>query len=85
MNDDAAIKREKKLFAIEAEAIAALESHISMETLLRRSDLIFNAKGAVVLTHGKIWYNRTQDCRNDELHGTPSAFMHPNRMPFMAI
>jgi arabinose-5-phosphate isomerase len=78
MNADATIQKGKEIIRIEAEAIAALESHIN-GNFAASVDLIFNAKGRVVLTGmGKSGIIARKIAATMNSTGTPSAFMHPS-------
>jgi arabinose-5-phosphate isomerase len=78
MNAHAAIEKGKEIIRIEAEAIAALESRIN-GTFASAVDLIFNAKGRVVLTGmGKSGIIARKIAATMNSTGTPSAFMHPS-------
>jgi arabinose-5-phosphate isomerase len=78
MNADATIQKGKEIIRIEAEAIAALESHIN-GSFAASVDLIFNAKGRVVLTGmGKSGIIARKIAATMNSTGTPSAFMHPS-------
>jgi len=78
MNADATIQKGKEIIRIEAEAIAALESHIN-GNFAASIDLIFNAKGRVVLTGmGKSGIIARKIAATMNSTGTPSAFMHPS-------
>ncbi len=78
MNADAVIQKGKEIIRIEAEAIAALESHIN-GNFAASVDLIFNAKGRVVLTGmGKSGIIARKIAATMNSTGTPSAFMHPS-------
>ena len=78
MNVDATIQKGKEIIRIEAEAIAALESHIN-GNFAASVDLIFNAKGRVVLTGmGKSGIIARKIAATMNSTGTPSAFMHPS-------
>ncbi|MGA3288176.1 MAG: KpsF/GutQ family sugar-phosphate isomerase [Bacteroidota bacterium] len=77
MNADATIQKGKEIIRIEAEAIAALESHIN-GNFAAAVDLIFHAKGRVVLTGmGKSGIIARKIAATMNSTGTPSAFMHP--------
>jgi arabinose-5-phosphate isomerase len=78
MNAHATIEKGKEIIRIEAEAIAALESRIN-GTFASAVDLIFNAKGRVVLTGmGKSGIIARKIAATMNSTGTPSAFMHPS-------
>ena len=78
MNADATIQKGKEIIRIEAEAIAALESHIN-GNFAASVDLIFHAKGRVVLTGmGKSGIIARKIAATMNSTGTPSAFMHPS-------
>ena len=78
MNENAAIEKGKEIIRIEAEAIAALESRIN-GNFASAVDLIFNAKGRVVLTGmGKSGIIARKIAATMNSTGTPSAFMHPS-------
>jgi arabinose-5-phosphate isomerase len=78
MNAHAAIEKGKEIIRIEAEAIAALESRINGH-FASAVDLIFNAKGRVVLTGmGKSGIIARKIAATMNSTGTPSAFMHPS-------
>jgi arabinose-5-phosphate isomerase len=78
MNAHAAIDKGKEIIRIEAEAIAALESRIN-GNFAAAVDLIFNAKGRVVLTGmGKSGIIARKIAATMNSTGTPSAFMHPS-------
>jgi arabinose-5-phosphate isomerase len=78
MNALAAIEKGKEIIRIEAEAIAALESRIN-GNFASAVDLIFNAKGRVVLTGmGKSGIIARKIAATMNSTGTPSAFMHPS-------
>jgi arabinose-5-phosphate isomerase len=78
MNADATIQKGKEIIRIEAEAIAALESRIN-GNFAAAVDLIFNAKGRVVLTGmGKSGIIARKIAATMNSTGTPSAFMHPS-------
>ncbi len=78
MNADATIQKGKEIIRIEAEAIAALESHIN-GNFAASVDLIFNAKGRVVITGmGKSGIIARKIAATMNSTGTPSAFMHPS-------
>ncbi|MBN1398030.1 MAG: KpsF/GutQ family sugar-phosphate isomerase [Bacteroidetes bacterium] len=78
MNADAVIQKGKEIIRIEAEAIAALESHIN-GNFAASVDLIFKAKGRVVLTGmGKSGIIARKIAATMNSTGTPSAFMHPS-------
>jgi arabinose-5-phosphate isomerase len=78
MNADATIQKGKEIIRIEADAIAALESHID-GNFAAAVDLIFNAKGRVVLTGmGKSGIIARKIAATMNSTGTPSAFMHPS-------
>jgi arabinose-5-phosphate isomerase len=78
MNADATIQKGKEIIRIEAEAIAALESHIN-GNFAASVDLIFKAKGRVVLTGmGKSGIIARKIAATMNSTGTPSAFMHPS-------
>jgi arabinose-5-phosphate isomerase len=78
MNADATIQKGKEIIRIEAEAIAALESHIN-GNFAASVDMIFNAKGRVVLTGmGKSGIIARKIAATMNSTGTPSAFMHPS-------
>jgi arabinose-5-phosphate isomerase len=78
MNADATIQKGKEIIRIEAEAIAALESHIN-GNFASSVDLILNAKGRVVLTGmGKSGIIARKIAATMNSTGTPSAFMHPS-------
>jgi arabinose-5-phosphate isomerase len=78
VNANAAIEKGKEIIRIEAEAIAALESRIN-GNFASAVDLIFNAKGRVVLTGmGKSGIIARKIAATMNSTGTPSAFMHPS-------
>jgi arabinose-5-phosphate isomerase len=78
MNANAAIEKGKEIIRIEAEAIAALESRID-RNFASAVDLIYNAKGRVVLTGmGKSGIIARKIAATMNSTGTPSAFMHPS-------
>ena len=78
MNANAAIEKGKEIIRIEAEAVAALESRIN-ENFAVAVDIIFNAKGRVVITGiGKSGIIARKIAATLSSTGTPSAFMHPS-------
>jgi arabinose-5-phosphate isomerase len=78
MTSDATINKGKEIVRIEAEAITALESHID-EHFAAAIDLIFHAKGRVVITGmGKSGIIARKIAATMNSTGTPSAFMHPS-------
>jgi arabinose-5-phosphate isomerase len=78
MNADATIQKGKEIIRIEAEAIAALESHIN-GSFAAAVDLILQLKGRVVLTGmGKSGIIARKIAATLNSTGTPSAFMHPS-------
>jgi arabinose-5-phosphate isomerase len=77
MNADSTIQKGKEIVRIEAEAVAALESHIN-GSFAAAVDLIFSAKGRVVLTGmGKSGIIARKIAATMNSTGTPSAFLHP--------
>ena len=78
MNANAAIEKGKEIIRIEADAVAALESRIN-ENFAAAVDLIFNAKGRVVITGlGKSGIIARKIAATMNSTGTPSVFMHPS-------
>jgi arabinose-5-phosphate isomerase len=78
MNADQTIQKGKEIIRSEADAIAALESHID-SSFSAAVELIFNAKGRVVLTGmGKSGIIARKIAATMNSTGTPSAFMHPS-------
>jgi arabinose-5-phosphate isomerase len=78
MNANASIEKGKEIVRIEAEAIAALESRINGD-FASAVDLIFKAKGRVVLTGmGKSGIIARKIAATMNSTGTPSAFLHPS-------
>jgi arabinose-5-phosphate isomerase len=78
MNAEATIQSGKEIIRIEAEAVVALESRIN-GSFAAAVDLIFNAKGRVVLTGtGKSGIIARKIAATMNSTGTPSAFMHPS-------
>jgi arabinose-5-phosphate isomerase len=78
MNADSTIQKGKEIIHIEAGAVAALESRID-GSFAAAVDLIFNAKGRVVLTGtGKSGIIARKIAATMNSTGTPSAFMHPS-------
>lgn len=78
MTIDSTINRGKEIIRIEAEAVAALESRID-ENFAAAVDLIFNAKGHLVITGmGKSGIIAQKIAATMNSTGTPSAFMHPS-------
>ncbi|RPI05716.1 MAG: KpsF/GutQ family sugar-phosphate isomerase [Ignavibacteriae bacterium] len=78
MNAHAAIEKGKEIIRIEAEAVAALESRIN-GSFASVVELIFNAKGRVILTGiGKSGIIARKIAATMSSTGTPSAFMHPS-------
>jgi arabinose-5-phosphate isomerase len=78
MNANAAIEKGKEIIRIEAEAIAALESRID-NNFAAAVEMIFNAKGRVVLTGmGKSGIIARKIAATMNSTGTPSAFLHPS-------
>jgi arabinose-5-phosphate isomerase len=78
MNADATIQKGKEIIRIEAEAIAALESRIN-GNFAATVDLLFKAKGRVVLTGmGKSGIIARKIAATMNSTGTPAAFMHPS-------
>jgi len=78
MTPNATINKGKEIIRIEAEAITALESHID-EHFAAAIDLIFHAKGRVVITGmGKSGIIARKIAATMNSTGTPSAFMHPS-------
>lgn len=78
MNANAAIEKGKEIIRIEAEAVAVLESRINDE-FADAVDLIFNAKGRVVITGiGKSGIIARKIAATMSSTGTPAAFMHPS-------
>ncbi len=78
MTSNATINKGKEIIRIEAEAITALESHID-EHFAAAIDLIFHAKGRVVITGmGKSGIIARKIAATMNSTGTPSAFMHPS-------
>jgi arabinose-5-phosphate isomerase len=78
MNANASIEKGKEIIRIEAEAVAALESRID-KNFASAVDLIFNAKGRVVITGmGKSGIIARKIAATMNSTGTPSAFMHPS-------
>jgi arabinose-5-phosphate isomerase len=77
MNADSIIQKGKEIIRIEAQAIAELERHID-KGFAEAVDLIFNAKGRVILTGlGKSGIIARKIAATMNSTGTPSAFMHP--------
>ena len=78
MNAHAAIEKGKEIVRIEAGAVAALESRID-GNFAAAVDLIFNAKGRVVITGmGKSGIIARKIAATMSSTGTPAAFMHPS-------
>ncbi len=78
MNLDSTIEKGKEVIRIEAGAIAALESRIN-GNFAAAVDLIFRAKGRVVITGmGKSGIIARKIAATMNSTGTPSAFMHPS-------
>ena len=78
MDNTSTIKKGIEIVRIEAEAIAALESHID-QNFASAIDLILNAKGRVILTGiGKSGIIARKIAATMNSTGTPSAFMHPS-------
>jgi arabinose-5-phosphate isomerase len=78
MNADSTIQKGKEIIRIEAEAVAALESRIN-GNFAAAVDLLFNAKGRIVLTGmGKSGIIARKIAATMNSTGTPSAFMHPS-------
>jgi arabinose-5-phosphate isomerase len=78
MNLNSTIEKGKEVIRIEAEAIAALEPRIN-GNFAAAVDLIFSAKGRVVITGtGKSGIIARKIAATMNSTGTPSAFMHPS-------
>jgi arabinose-5-phosphate isomerase len=78
MNAHAAIEKGKEIVRIEAGAVAALESRID-GNFAAAVDLIYNAKGRVVITGmGKSGIIARKIAATMSSTGTPAAFMHPS-------
>jgi len=78
MNANAAIEKGKEIIRIEAEAVAVLESRIDNK-FADAVDLIFNAKGRVIITGiGKSGIIARKIAATMSSTGTPAAFMHPS-------
>lgn len=78
MDDKSIIQKGKEIIKIEAEAIIGLENRIN-ESFAQAVNLIYNAKGRVVLTGtGKSGIIARKIAATMNSTGTPSAFMHPS-------